>query len=160
MIATFCYVPGALLYNKYLKEFEYRSIMVVACITQSCGCSLIMLFCLGYDLGRPYLYVLLATFVNDILYTMFIEMPPYIYLAKLIPSRIESSMYAFSSGLIDLTWYTLAKYIAILINVLFVHVNYDNLQKTWVLYAIQAGCSLIPLLFIWIIPKRENVAKV
>lgn len=119
-----------------------------------------MLFCLGYDFGRPYLYVLLATFVNDILYTMFIEMPPYIYLAKLIPSRIESSMYAFSSGLIDLTWYTLAKYIAILINVLFVHVNYDDLQKTWVLYAIQACCSLIPLLFIWIIPKRENVAKV
>jgi len=160
LIGNITMIPGALLYNMYLKESEFSFLMIVACIVNCTGSLLTMLFCLGYDLGVPYIYTMFTTTVTDVLYMMFINMAPSVLFAKLIPEKIESSMYAFSTGLMNLTGLNLAPDLGILINMLFVHVNFNDLTKTWVLFAIQAGCSLLPLLFLWILPKRSEIAKV
>lgn len=160
LIANVTMIPGAILYNMYLKESEFSFLMVIACITNCVGALLTMLFCLGYDLGVPYIYTMFTSTVTDVLYMMFINMAPSVLFAKLIPEKIESSMYAFSTGLMNLTGLNLAPDLGIVINASFVHVSFADLSHTWILFAIQAGCSLLPLLFLWILPKRSEIKKV
>jgi hypothetical protein len=82
--------------------------------------------------------------------------------AKLIPEKIEASLFAFLTGLSNLNNLFISNNLGILIN-LWIGVTEDPAvlaQKTWELYAVQCVCSLIPLLFIWLVPKRAQVAKV
>ena len=46
-----------------------------------------------------------------------------------------------------------------LINV-FIGVEDDNLSDLWLLYVIQAACSLLPLVFIWLVPNKAEVEAV
>jgi hypothetical protein len=79
--------------------------------------------------------------------------------AKLIPEKIEASLFAFLTGLSNLNNLFISNNLGNLIN-LWVGVNNDTLDKTWELYAIQGALSLVPLAFIWLVPKRTQVTKV
>jgi hypothetical protein len=79
--------------------------------------------------------------------------------AKLIPEKIEASLFAFLTGLSNLNNLFISNNLGNLIN-LWVGVNNDTLDKTWELYAIQGALSLVPLGFIWLVPKRTQVTKV
>ena len=74
--------------------------------------------------------------------------------AKLVPERIESSLYAFSTGLMNLASLFIAPNLGNLINVIFFHVNLSNLTYVWALYATQAVMAVIPVLFVWLLPTR------
>jgi hypothetical protein len=80
--------------------------------------------------------------------------------AKLVPERIESSLYAFSTGLMNLAALFIAPNLGNLINVIFFHVNLTNLTYVWALYATQAVMAVIPVLFVWLLPTRVEVTKV
>lgn len=80
--------------------------------------------------------------------------------AKLVPERIESSLYAFSTGLMNLAALFIAPNLGNLINVIFFHVNLKNLTYVWALYATQAVMAVIPVLFVWLLPTRAEVTKV
>ena len=79
--------------------------------------------------------------------------------AKMIPSNIESSMFAMLTGLMNLSNGFSAKMLGNLINI-FVGVEDNNLNDLWILYTIQAVCSLAPLLFIWLVPNKAEVEAV
>ena len=88
--------------------------------------------------------------------------------AKLIPEKIEASLFAFLTGLSNLNNLFISNNVGILIN-MFVGVKYapddvppvNTLDKTWELYAVQAVCSLLPIAFIYcLVPKRAAVEKV
>lgn len=34
------------------------------------------------------------------------------------------------------------------------------MKDLWILYTVQAGCSLLPLLFIWLVPTKTEVENV
>jgi hypothetical protein len=80
--------------------------------------------------------------------------------AKIIPEKIEASLFAFLMGLTNLSYLFVSGNLAVVINLEFVGVTYDDTSRVWELYAIQAVMSLIPLCFIWLIPTRDEVAKV
>jgi hypothetical protein len=73
--------------------------------------------------------------------------------AKLIPEKIEASLFAFLTGLSNLNNLFISNNLGNLIN-LWIGVDLDTLDKTWELYAVQAVLSLVPLAFIWLVPKR------
>ena len=73
--------------------------------------------------------------------------------AKLIPEKIEASLFAFLTGLSNLNNLFISNNLGNLIN-LWMGVDSDTLDKTWELYAVQAVLSLVPLAFIWLVPKR------
>jgi hypothetical protein len=73
--------------------------------------------------------------------------------AKLIPEKIEASLFAFLTGLSNLNNLFISNNLGNLIN-LWIGVDSDTLDKTWELYAVQAVLSLVPLAFIWLVPKR------
>lgn len=74
----------------------------------------------------------------------------------MIPANIEASMFAILTGLINFCNFFLAKQLGNFINI-FVGVTNDDLSDLWILFAIMTGCALIPLLFVWLIPKRKEV---
>lgn len=126
LVGMITIIPGAILYNIYLKESEFSFMMIVACIVNCVGAALTMIFCLGIDFGVPYLYAMFTSTVTDVLYIMFINMAPSVLFAKLIPEKIESSMYAFSTGLMNLTGLILAPDLGAAINALFIHENPED----------------------------------
>jgi len=80
--------------------------------------------------------------------------------AKVIPEKVEASLFAFLMGLSNLANNFIAKNWANLIND-WIGCNRDNLDThVWRLYAAQAACSIIPLFFIWMVPKRAQIEKV
>ena len=79
--------------------------------------------------------------------------------AKMIPSNIESSMFAMLTGLMNLSNGFSSKMLGNGINY-FVGVEEHNLKDLWILYTIQAACSLLPLLFIWLVPSKTQVENV
>ena len=78
---------------------------------------------------------------------------------KMIPSNIESSMFAMLTGLMNLSNGFTAKMLGNAINS-FVGVHEKNLTDLWILYIIQACCSMLPLAFIWLIPNKQQVESV
>lgn len=156
-------ISGSIMFNSLLKEKEFTFMMVMASFTNFVGAILTMLFCRGYYFGLPkFLYVCFTSTVTDTLYQCFNTLPLMVMFAKLIPEKVEASLFAFLTGLSNLCNLFLSGNLGNLIN-LWVGVtdSYDSLAaNTWKLYAIQAVCSLLPLAFIWLIPTREQVAKV
>ena len=93
------------------------------------------------------------------LYDLFVQLPSQVLFAKMIPSNIEASMFSIQAGVINFGNFFLSIQLANFIN-LFVGVNSDHLKELWKLFAIQCCCSLIPLVFLWLIPTRKQVAEV
>ena len=68
-------------------------------------------------------------------------------------------MFAMLTGLMNLSNGFTSKMLGNAINS-FVGVHEKNLTDLWVLYIIQAACSLLPLAFIWLIPNKLEVEGV
>lgn len=83
-------------------------------------------------------------------------LPMSVLIAKLCPKRIEATSYALMAGIANLRL-ILRKLIGTAINDKFVGVSKDDLSNYWVLVAIQTVCSLLPLIFLWLIPTRKEV---
>ena len=80
--------------------------------------------------------------------------------AKLIPKTIETALMAFFTGLNKLNLYFIGRLLGNLINSLTFKVTKEDLSKLWILHLIQAICSLLPLLIIWLIPTPTEVKAV
>ena len=154
-------ITGSVAFNLFMKDKEFTMMMIVACFINCIGSVTTVLFTRGIYLGMsPFVFVILTSTVTDTLYQCFVQLPLMVLFAKLIPERIEASLFAFLTGLSNLNNLFIAANLGNLIN-LFVGANTDNLAETvWKLYAVQAVMSLLPLLFIWLIPKRAQVEKV
>ena len=152
---------GSIIYNKFYKESEFRMVLIVACIVNFFGAVTTMLYCLNMTFGIPdFIFVLFTSTVTQTLVVALNFLPTMILYAKIIPERIESSLFAFLMGLLNLTEYFLSPNVGNFFNI-WVGCNLDTLaQDTWKLFAIQAGCAPLPCLFIWLVPSRREVRQV
>ena len=152
-LGFFYLVVAMQLYNMYLKERDTRLMMVIACFTNllgSIGCILFVrqIYC-GLD---PLAFMIVSSTVTDLLQDAFQRLPGMVLFAKMIPSNIESSMFAMLTGLMNLSCGFTAKMLGNAFNY-FVGVDDKNLNDLWILYVCQACCSLLPLAFIFLIPN-------
>lgn len=147
-------------YNWYLKDRETIIMMVIACFTNLLGSVGCILFVKQMYFGLdPLTFMITTSTVTDLLQDAFQRLPGMVLFAKMIPSNIESSMFAMLTGLMNLSNGFTSKMLGNAVNY-FVGVEEKNLQDLWILYVIQAGCSLLPLLFIWLIPSKAQVENV
>ena len=80
--------------------------------------------------------------------------------AKLIPATIEQSLFAFFTGLNMLNQYFIGRLLGNFINSFTTKTTKDDLSGLWILHIIQACCSLLPLLLIWLLPTPDAVRAV
>lgn len=110
--------------------------MIGASLANCIGAFLTMLFCLDITFGIPaFFYVLFTSTVTDTLYQCFNTLPLMVLFAKIIPEKIEASLFAFLMGLSNLSYMVLSGNIGNAINYFIVGVTYDDLSKVWELYA-------------------------
>ena len=142
-------------YNWYLKDRETIIMMVIACFTNLIGSIGCILFVRKMYFGMdPLVFMIMTSTVTDLLQDAFQRLPGMVLFAKMIPSNIESSMFAMLTGLMNLSNGFTSKMVGNGINY-FVGVKEKSLEQLWILYVIQAACSLLPLLFIWLVPSKK-----
>ena len=84
-------------------------------------------------------------------------MPIRVLFAKITPSHIEATCYAFLTGTMNFTFVFLGPVLGSLINDTYVGVTEKNLDNFYILAAIPMLTSLIPLLYRNLIPLNEEV---
>ena len=135
-LGFFLLIISMQLYNVYLKERETKLMMVIACFTNLVGSIGCILFVRQIYFGMsPLAFMILSSTVTDILQDAFQRLPGMVLFAKMIPSNIESSMFAMLTGLMNLANGFSAKQLGLLINS-FIGVKKDNLRELWILYII------------------------
>ena len=153
------------IYSGLLKEWETRSMMLTAMIINMVGAAMTVLFTTQRTFGLPPLvFVCLTSTVTDTLYNAYTTLPAMVLVAKLIPENVESAMFAMFTGLLNFSNLFASKELGILINK-FIGVYYDstednNLYLVWKLYCTQIACCVVPMCFVWLIPKRSDVKLV
>jgi BT1 family len=152
---------GSWAYNHYFKKSQFRLVTMVACFVNFIGAVLTMLFCLKITFGLSnMLFVIFTSTVTDTLHQCFVTLPLLVLFAKLIPDKIEASMFSFLMGILNLNKQFVSTNLGNLINI-WVGVDLETLEEsTWKLYAIQSFCALIPLIFIRLIPTRTMIRNV
>jgi Na+/melibiose symporter-like transporter len=158
VIGYFSLFLSVFMYQALLKEVDIRWMMFIGLLINMFGCAFSIMFVKGYYLGMPpVVFLVMSSTVTDTLYSAYTQLPGTVLFAKIIPESVESSMFALLTGLINLSNLFAAPELGVFINT-FVGVTSENLQELWVLYCVQIGCCMIPMMFIWILPSRAAVA--
>ena len=130
--------------------------LVVFCITTVGE----VLFTKGIFLGlSPQWFFAIHSLFDAVVFKALISMPLLSLFAKLVPESIESSIFALLTGLLNLFFGIIGKVIGNLINAIFFKVSQENLTDLWKLYVVQSVCCLLPLLFLWVLPGRQEVEE-
>jgi len=158
VISYFCLFLSVFMYQALLKEVDIRWMMFIGLLINMFGAAASIMFVKGIYLSMPpVVFLLMSSTVTDTLYGAYTQLPAMVLFAKIIPESVESSMFALLTGLINLSNLFAAPELGVFINT-FVGVTSDNLQELWVLYCVQIGCCMIPMMFIWLLPGRAAVA--
>lgn len=151
---------SSLLYNWFLKSVEERWLLSGAMIVNCLGSAMTLLYVLEITFGLPPLiFVALTSTVSDTIFLAMNCLPSMVLFAKLIPSQIESSMFAVLMGLLNLSTTVLSKLIGNFYNE-FIGVTNSNLDDIWKLYVISTALAILPLSLVWLLPSKAQVGAV
>lgn len=127
---------GAFVFVQFLYDWSIRRMMVLACVINfiaSCGQ---VAFLLGFYGGmKPAVFYSLVELISDSFSQAFLSMPAMALVAKLIPSTIESALFAFFTGLQNLTYHFIGRILGNIVNEFF-GVSKENIKDLWKLMAI------------------------
>lgn len=129
------------LYNGLLKNQEIWLLMMCACLLNAFGAFTTILYTTEHTLGlKPYDFVFLTSTVTDTLCEAYTTLPAMVLFAKLIPKNVESSLFAFMTGVLNFATMTVSRELGIWINsmvgVYYKSPNDNNLPLVWKLYLI------------------------
>lgn len=105
------------------------------------------------------IWVLATTTALGTLLLSLLLLPPQILFAKLTPKHVEATMFAFTGSVVALI-FPLQKILGLLINWAFFDVSTQNLEDLYKLYLVMAGATLIPMLFVSLLPTWQDVQLV
>ena len=77
-------------------------------------------------------------------------------MAKICPKHVEATCFAALTGLVAMRD-TIRAWVGTLVNDAFVGVTKDDLSKFWLLASIGFAMSFIPLIFLRLIPTKQEV---
>jgi hypothetical protein len=102
-------------------------------------------------------FIIFSSVITDTLSPAFSLMPAMVLFAKITPVNIEATVFAFVTGINNFSTTVLSPYMGAMINKHFVKVTNDNLEDIYILVMISLGLLIIPVMFIWLIPLRDDL---
>ena len=148
---------GAVVYAHCLKSLSIRWMMVIASFINFFASLGQVVFIRGFYFGlSPAWAYGFIELISDSFSQAFVSMPAMALVAKLIPPTIESALFAFFTGLANLNYHFIGRLTGNAFNLIY-DVKKDDMTDFWRLLLIQAVCSLLPILFIWILPTTPQV---
>ena len=159
VLGYICLMFGTSIFNKYFKDYEYRKLIMMDGLLTGLmapfSMSLILRTNLNY--GVPDIALIISSdIVHDITTQCFIFLPMQVIFAKIPPKHIEATSFALLAGLSNFRG-TMRSYLGTTINDKFVGVTQEDLTDYYKLASINLACSFLPLLFLWLIPTREQI---
>ena len=151
---------GSLAFKWTSKLVGLRAMLVFACIINIVGSVGKIFFVRGVTFGMdPFLYYSIINLFSESVKFACETMTALTLLAKIIPPKIEASMFSLLGGVLNLSYWVLARLLGNIFN-LFFGVSEDNLDELWKLFLIQAITALGPVFFIWLLPNPQEVAAI
>ena len=154
---------GILVYSIWLKEFETRTLIRICLIVMAISSFFnIALTLQWYEaLGiSPFTFIFFTSSTMFPLILGLLIIPPYVLIAKITPSHVEATIFAFSASIINSCLLFLSRLMGVIWNKLFFHVSADNLSDMYKLYVLEMVCTLLCLCYVGLIPTWEEVAEV
>lgn len=156
LVSAFCSLVGLVIYNKYLKDCKYRSLLLISNVLIAVLSMKDLLIFTRYNkkLGIPDTYFVLGSQISAQVIAQWQWMPGVVILSQLCPKGLEATMYALLAGCHNLG-NTLSEYIgAYALHVLEVRPaglnneghQFDNLWKAAVI------STVLPLVTLALLP--------
>ena len=111
---------GVIIYSQFMKQKSIKDLMVITTILNVVSGTLMTIFLKQIYFGiQPLVYFGTVQLFSDAFSMAFMSMPQLALVAKLIPHSIESSIFAFFTGLVIFCYFFFAKVLGNLINLQF-----------------------------------------
>jgi len=162
VVGSCCLFVAVFLYRLFFSRHETRSLILMALIIEVAAGVFSLLFVLRVNLllGIPDIwFVFLTSTTTSAFIEAFTMLPPLVLFAKLVPKKVEATVFAFATTIAQGVSRFGGKATGLLVN-RFVGVTRDNLDRFWILLVIQIAMNFIPMTFLCLIPTQEEVAEV
>ena len=161
VLGFFCLGIGTIVYKNYMRDKEYRNLIMMDALISIILAPLSFIFVLRLNVawGIPDMYLIIFTdVVSEIISQCFVFLPMSVIYAKICPKRIEATSFALLASVSNFRG-TLRQWLGTWINTTWIHVTVHDLSRYWILVTIGFICSFLPLLFVWLIPTRADIEK-
>mmetsp|Transcript_13088 Transcript_13088/g.22088 ORF Transcript_13088/g.22088 Transcript_13088/m.22088 type:complete len:291 (+) Transcript_13088:622-1494(+) len=153
---------GTLYYNLYLKEHEVRTLLKWACYMGVVGSLLSLFFVLRWNLACGISDIFCIVFTDIVLGTLglaYSQLPTMVLFAKITPSSIEATFFAFLTGTLNFSNTVMRPLVGSMLNDYFVGVTAEDLSQFYVLCLVSMATSLIPFTFLHLVPLKEEIKQ-
>ena len=155
---SFTGLIGVIIYEKFCKDIEVRQIVwfsiVMSCLSGFCDFGLAKRWNLALGISDlAYLYTTSIFF--GIIGNAISFLPLLSLFAKIVPKRVEGTLYAFMTGAMNLSGGVLAPMVGVYINDKFVGVTSDNLKGYSTLCLISFILTFATFILLPLIPTND-----
>ena len=105
LVGQLCAVIGVIIYERFLKHWEVRNVLLLNCFIGTAGTFLNFMFGKRWNLEiscSDYVFIFLTDVVFSATSMAFALLPLLALFAKITPKRIEGTMFAFLTGTYNL----------------------------------------------------------
>ena len=162
LIGQICSVIGVMLYEKFLKGVEVRTVLFWNVILAIIGTWLNYCFAMRWNLSwgiSDYFFLIFTDVVFGAISTAFGLLPIMALFAKITPRGIEGTMFAFLTGTANFDSGVMQPMLGAWINSQFVGVNKDDQSGYPTLCLISFFCSFIGFALLPLIPLKKDIEE-
>jgi hypothetical protein len=162
LVAFVMAIFGSIFYNVFLKDLEFRKIMIVAHVVIAIAIFGIFLLVTRISkevLGiNDYVFAIFGDAIIETLFIAFIYMPTLVFQTKIVPKNTEATVYSFFSSLMIFASQFVAPMWGSFIASQY-RLSNDNFDAIGRVVLIEFFLSLVPLTFVCILPSNRQIIK-
>lgn len=162
LIGQVCQVIGVIIFEQFLKNIEVRWLIFWNVIFAILGAFFAYAFAMRWNLAcniNDISFLIFTTVVFSSIQMAFSTLPILSLFAKICPKRIEGTMYAFLTGVINLDQGVLQPMMGSFVNSQFVGVTKDDQSGYPTLMLIAFICSFLGFALLPLIPMKKDIEE-
>jgi len=139
LVGSFSFLIGIILYNAFFKDTDVRKLLFAAILIGFVGSIFSLMFVLRLNIAwgiSDIAFVMFTGIITDTFALAFSVVPPLVLFAKITPSHVEATMFAFLTSIINAANSFPGKMLGAAINKWFVGVTTEDMSKLWYLVVI------------------------
>ena len=152
-----------MIYSIFLRRMETRTLVRISIFVMAVGALFDIALTMKFyeQLGiKPFTFLF---FTSSTLFPLIIGLfiiPPFVLIAKISPSHVEATIFAFSASVINGCLFFVPRMMGVMWNKLFFHVGSENLENLYQCYILELVGIVLVLPFVRLIPSWEEVEEV
>ena len=162
LIAFATAILGSMIYNLFLKEFEFKNAMILAHILIAISTlgMFLLVTRISYEIFHinDIVFAVFGETTIETLFVAFVFMPTLVLQTKIIPKNVEATLYSFFSSFVLFAGQFISPMLGGAIATTF-GVSRDNFSSMGTIILIEFLFALIPLTIVWILPSNKQIEE-